>query len=65
MEHQKLWIHWRRIKHQQKMSKPARRSTMNHFGHTYNDGASSKTLQSMFLMKEQLMLSQWDYDEQI
>jgi hypothetical protein len=51
--------------HQQKKPNPARRSTMNHFGHTYNNGASSKTLQSMFLMKEQLTLSQLDYDEQI
>jgi hypothetical protein len=42
-----------------------RRSTMNHFDHTYNDGASSKTPQSTFPMKVQLMLSQLGYDEQI
>jgi hypothetical protein len=42
---------------QQKKSKLARRSTMNHFDHTYNDGASSKTPPLTFLMKEQLTLS--------
>jgi peptide methionine sulfoxide reductase MsrB len=51
--------------HQRKKSKPACRSTTNHFGHTYNDGASSKTPLLTILMKEQLMLSQLDYDEQI
>jgi hypothetical protein len=34
---------------------------MNHFDHTYNGGASSKIPQS----KEQFMLSQLGYDEQI
>jgi hypothetical protein len=47
----------------QNKSKLAHRSTMNHFDHTYNGGASSKILQSMFPMKEQLMLSQFGYDK--
>jgi hypothetical protein len=51
--------------HQQKKSKLARSSTTSHFDHTYNGGASSKTPQSMFQMKEQLMPSQSGYDEQI
>jgi hypothetical protein len=38
---------------------------MNHFDHTYNGGASSKTPQLMFLKKEQLMLSRLGYEEQI
>jgi hypothetical protein len=49
--------------HQRKKSKLAHRSTMKHFDHTYNGGASLKTLWSMYLMKGQLILSRLGYDE--
>jgi hypothetical protein len=51
--------------HQRKKSKLAHKSTMKHFDHTYNSGASLKTPRLMYPMKGKLMLSRVGYDEQI